>query len=66
MAAIGQIRVPLTLGRQGNDRSVRKSGDKSMRRPAKDQVSAVPGDKKDENLHPWGHAGVKLPAQAAG
>jgi hypothetical protein len=30
---------------------VRKSGDKSMRRPATDQVSAVPDDKKDENLH---------------
>jgi hypothetical protein len=24
-----------------------------MRRPATDQVSAVPGDKKDENLHLW-------------
>jgi hypothetical protein len=51
MVAAGQIRAPFALGRRGNARSVRKSGDKSMRRLATDQVSAVPGDKKDENLY---------------
>jgi hypothetical protein len=34
-----------------NDRSVRKSVDRSLRIRTRAQVSDVPGDKKDENLH---------------
>jgi hypothetical protein len=57
MVAAGQIRVPLALVAEENDRSVRKAGDNSMRSSAAAQVSDVSGDKsgdkKDENLHPF-------------
>jgi hypothetical protein len=43
-------RAPHPIGEE-NDRSMRKPDDRSMRRAAAGQVSAVPGDRKDENLH---------------
>jgi len=45
--------APANPSAEEKDRSLRNPADKRVRSPTASQAGDMPGDKKDENLHPW-------------